>query len=142
MARSLAAIGPMYFRYGDPAAGTQREGCIRINVAECQLAYPTSTLLLQEGESMPYECRLAHKTYEGNLFISMTCEVEGHSIKIKKQLGPIPVMVGSNKCNLVKKMTHTGKKLVDMHEEASKEFLVSFFLTSCSRIASLAAISL
>ncbi len=116
----------MYFRYGDATNGAkQREGCLRLNVEECSLAYPTSTLLLQEGESMPYECRLAHKTYESNLYISLTCDVEGHSIKIKKQLGPIPVMVGSNKCNLVKKMQNAGKKLVDMHEEASDGCFVS-----------------
>ena len=115
MMRSLKLIGPIYFRYGE--AGAQREGCIRLNVEECSLAYPTSTLMMQEGESMPFECRLAHKTYEANFYLSYTVELEGHSLKFKKQMGPVPIMVGSNKCNLVKKMTHAGKRLVDMHEE-------------------------
>jgi DNA-directed RNA polymerase I subunit RPA2 len=113
--RSLSAIGPVYFRYGNP--GHEKEGCIRINANECSVSYPTSTLLMQEGESMPFECRLAQKTYESNLMISVTLEVEGHSIKVKKQMGPIPMMVGSKKCNLVKKMTLAGKNMVQLREE-------------------------
>jgi DNA-directed RNA polymerase beta subunit len=119
MQKALAAIGAIFFRYGEP--GHEKEACIRINPAECTVAYPTSTLMMQEGESLPYECRLAHKTYESNLIISVTLEVEGHKIKVKKQIGPIPMMVGSKKCNLVKKMTLAGKTLVQ----------VSVLLLSC-----------
>ena len=111
MQKGLSALGPVYFRYGENG---EKEGCVRVNPSECSVAYPTSTLLLQEGESMPYECRLAHKTYESNLTISVTLEVEGHSIKIKKQMGPIPMMVGTSKCNLTKKMSLAGKSMVQV----------------------------
>ncbi len=114
MFKALSAIGPVFFRYGEP--GKEKEGCIRLNPSECSIAYPTSTLLMQEGESLPYECRLAHKTYESNLIISATLELEGHTIKIKKQMGPIPMMVGTKKCNLIKKITMAGKTMVQVSE--------------------------
>lgn len=80
------------------------------------LFYPTTAVFGKDhSECLPYECRMSHLTYESRVEAVLCLEMDGETIELKRQIGPIPMMVGSDKCHLTKYKNR--KTMQQMHED-------------------------
>lgn len=52
------------------------------------------------GQVLPWECRLGRESYQAQMHVTLKCSIAGKTLSVERQVGPIPVMVGSKHCYL------------------------------------------
>ena len=118
---NLKDLDPYYFRFGRDEV--KREGHVWVD--KPILSFPVHDVKAG-GEVLPFECRLGHSTYEAKLDVTVHLKLDdGREWEQKKQIGPIPIMVRSEKCNLNKRAQDIVSRGKEEDRESGGYFVIN-----------------
>ncbi|KAK3372443.1 RNA polymerase-like protein [Podospora didyma] len=118
---ALAEIGTKTFLDGDERAAPRGKNKLTVRYKSVTLQraqLPPSNKFAKRREIFPAECRERHVTYRGKLTAVLEYRVnDGEPHEFVRELGPMPIMVKSNKCHL---QNNSPALLVERKEESEE----------------------